>query len=196
MRLSVIESSLKFHQRIIVFFIKRKFGVFPGPIAVMTYRKRWFGAHYAKWLNETMHKSEHWTRVEMELMATYVSRANACSYCHSIHERIANVGAGADLVEQVMNNLEAAPISAQLKALLPFLEKITKHPDAVSKEDFATMLNEGLSHDAIEEALHIMASFNIINRLMDAFGYEPISERGNPAAFIWKQGYGITSLPG
>src|SRR5512144_2613991 len=57
---------------------------------------------------------------ERELIATYVSARNDCTYCQSIHGAVAarQLGDAEDLVERVKRDVESAPISEKLKALL------------------------------------------------------------------------------
>jgi AhpD family alkylhydroperoxidase len=53
---------------------------------------------------------------ERELIATYVSARNDCSYCRSIHGAIAarQLGDADELVEQVVCDLESAAVSPKL----------------------------------------------------------------------------------
>ena len=62
----------------------------------------------------------HLTRGERELIAAYVSRLNDCHFCHSSHAAFAapQLDDGWDTVDAVSTDLDRAPISAKLRALL------------------------------------------------------------------------------
>jgi alkylhydroperoxidase family enzyme len=58
------------------------------------------------------------------------------------------------------------------------LRKLTLEPFNIGAADIALLRAAGLSDEAIEDAIHICANFNIINRLADAFGFELPSPKG------------------
>jgi AhpD family alkylhydroperoxidase len=63
---------------------------------------------------------------ERELIATYVSARNDCTYCHSIHGAIAahHLGGNEELVQSVRLDSEQAAISEKMKALLAIAGKV------------------------------------------------------------------------
>jgi hypothetical protein len=56
------------------------FGVMPGAIVVMSYRKSYFGTTWAACMQESMRKARHWSIGEIELMASFTSSRNSCAY--------------------------------------------------------------------------------------------------------------------
>ena len=60
------------------------------------------------------------TRGERELIATYVSSRNECSYCTASHAACASaqLPEGSELVDQVRADLSTAPVSPKLATLL------------------------------------------------------------------------------
>src|SRR5712691_12431971 len=60
------------------------------------------------------------TRGERELIAAYVSSLNECRYCSSSHSAYAaaQLPEGMALVQRVCTDVEGAPLSAKIKALL------------------------------------------------------------------------------
>ena len=56
------------------------FGVTPGAIVVMSYRKNYFGKTFAACMQQGMRHAKHWTTGEIELMASYTSSRNSCAY--------------------------------------------------------------------------------------------------------------------
>ena len=56
------------------------FGFPPGPILMVSYRKRYFGKLWIRCMQEGMRKSKHWTSGEVELFAAFVSNLNSCGH--------------------------------------------------------------------------------------------------------------------
>jgi hypothetical protein len=55
--------------------------------------------------------------------------------------------------------------------MLGFLEKLTLAPDDVGPEDVAPLRAAGVSEDAIADAIHVCALFNVIDRIADALAF-------------------------
>lgn len=58
-----------------------------------------------------------------------------------------------------------------LRATLGFLEKLTLRPDALSARDAEAVLAAGVREDALIDAIHVAALFNMIVRLADSFDW-------------------------
>jgi hypothetical protein len=71
------------------------------------------------------------------------------------------------------------------------LEKVTMRPDDVGPADVEAVRAEGVSEQAISDALHVAFCFNLIDRLADAFGWHVQTEKefGQDAKFLLKRGY-------
>lgn len=102
------------------------------------------------------------------------------------------------LVRAVLDDWRSALIDGRLRAALGFLEKLTRTPAALTPTDAATALAAGVSGRALEEAIYVCFLFCIIDRLADAFDFQP----SGPRQLRWVQrillgpGYGAGSLPG
>jgi alkylhydroperoxidase family enzyme len=79
-------------------------------------------------------------------------------------------------VEAVLADWRTAPIDQRLRATLGFLEKVTLAPGDVTSADTDAVRAAGVSDEAIEDALAVCVSFNLIDRLADSFAFTPISE--------------------
>ena len=60
--------------------------------------------------------------------------------------------------------------------MLGFLEKLTLQPGSVTPADADAVRRAGVSDDAIGDAIHVCASFVLINKLADAFGWEMLAD--------------------
>jgi hypothetical protein len=80
-----------------------------------------------------------------------------------------------------------------LRATLGLLEKVTLTPDDVGPADLEPLRAAGVSDQAISDALHVCFSFNLIDRLADAFGWhvQTVEEFGKDAGFLLKRGYDL-----
>jgi alkylhydroperoxidase family enzyme len=55
--------------------------------------------------------------------------------------------------------------------MLRFIEKLTLTPDAITKEDAATLREAGVRKGAAEDAIYVAVLFCIYNRMADALGF-------------------------
>ena len=82
------------------------------------------------------------------------------------------------MVEAVLADYRAAPISEKLRAMLAFLETLTLRPDEIGPDDATPLRAAGLSDEEIEDAIHVCALFNVINRVADSLGFELADANG------------------
>jgi alkylhydroperoxidase family enzyme len=65
-----------------------------------------------------------------------------------------------------------APIADGLRAMLGFLEKLTLHPEELGPADADAVRAAGVSDEAIVDAIHVGALFNVIARLAESLGWD------------------------
>lgn len=85
-----------------------------------------------------------------------------------------------------------APVDERLRVTLGFLAKLTLEPEAVGGADARAVLAAGVSAEALADAVHVCALFNMIDRIADALGFhvpEP-EEFARVAPGFLKRGYG------
>jgi alkylhydroperoxidase family enzyme len=75
--------------------------------------------------------------------------------------------------------------------MLGFLEKMTLHPGDLAPADVVPLRAAGLTDEEIADAIHVCASFNLINRLADSMGWELQSQTSihRYAEMLLKMGY-------
>ncbi|WP_020602353.1 carboxymuconolactone decarboxylase family protein [Spirosoma spitsbergense] len=113
------------------------------------------------------------SRGERELIATYVSSENDCQYCQAIHGAIASHCLGDDdwnLVRQVKDNPETAPISGNMKALLAIAGSVQKGGKHVSTDQIERAKTLGVTDKEIHDTVLIAAAFCMFNRYVDGLG--------------------------
>jgi alkylhydroperoxidase family enzyme len=74
--------------------------------------------------------------------------------------------------ETVERDWRTAPIDERLRASLGFIEKLTLRPGELTPEDAAAVRAAGVSEEALVDAIHVAALFNVIVRLADSLGWD------------------------
>ena len=77
-----------------------------------------------------------------------------------------------------------APVDERLRATLGFLEKLTLRPTELEGSDVAVLRATGVDEDAIDDALTVAACFNLIDRVADSLGADPISNALSPEQLL------------
>jgi uncharacterized peroxidase-related enzyme len=109
------------------------------------------------------------SRGERELIAAYVSSRNQCRFCAWSHGAFAaaQLPGGMELVEQVRDDLDGAPVPAKLAALLRIAEKVRRDGREVTSRDVAEARAAGASELEIHDTVLIAATFCMLNRYVD-----------------------------
>ncbi len=115
------------------------------------------------------------TLAERELVATHVSFRNDCHYCHSCHGAIAAEHLGGEdadyaLVDQVRADVETAPISEKMKALLVIAGLVQVDGKRVTADHVDRARRAGATDDEIHDVVLIAAAFCMFNRYVDGLG--------------------------
>jgi uncharacterized peroxidase-related enzyme len=110
---------------------------------------------------------------ERELIATVVSHRNACRFCTAAHTAAADLLLGeSSTADAVKHNLDEAPVSAKMKALLRIAAKVQDNGRLVSDEDVATARAEGATDLELHDTVLIAALFSLYNRYVDGLASE------------------------
>ena len=84
-----------------------------------------------------------------------------------------------------------APIDEKLRAMLGLLEMFTLAPETLDTAAVRSVLERGVTRDAIRDAFYVAFLFNIYDRLADTLGWELPDAGYYPKAgqFLLKRGY-------
>jgi len=172
MRLAIFDSGQSFGTKILFALIRMMSG-HPALdiLKLVRYRPDFYGRPMQVVTQEAMRGPSVWSVGDRELMAAFVSKANQSEWCAKAHAAVAE-GAYRDgkKVSAVLSDLETSPIEEPLRATLRMLYKLTRE-NAVVAGDMRAVLAAGVSRQQIEDALAVCFSFNVTNRLADAFGF-------------------------
>lgn len=95
-------------------------------------------------------------------------------------------------MQAALRDFRTAPIGERLRAMLGYLHKVTLEPDAIGVDDVAPLRACGISDEAIADAVHICAAFQIYDRLADALGWHVPAEPRfwtSQARYLFRSGY-------
>lgn len=119
------------------------------------------------------------SKAEREVLAARVSTINGCDFCVQAHlATLAAMGVSEAELNTLQGNAFAASGEPRFGRLLSFAERLTRTPQEVGQRDIDELTQGGVSEQAIEDAINVVALFNYVNRLVDAFGVA-----GNPTYF-------------
>ncbi len=109
---------------------------------------------------------------DRELIAAYTSHLNNCHFCHSSHAAASAAYINNDytVIDAVKADLNTAPISEKMKALLKIAAKVQKGGLHVKEEDIKLAKDNAATDDEIHTTVLIAAAFCMYNRYVDGLG--------------------------
>lgn len=127
------------------------------------------------------------TQGERELIATIVSHRNGCRFCTSAHTAAVDMLLGErETCEIVKEDIEKAPVSEKMKALLTIASQVQQSGKHVTDVSIARAKNAGATDLEIHDTVLIAALFCLYNRYVDGLStftpsdpafYERLAER-------------------
>ena len=135
------------------------------------------------------------TSDQRELIATYASGKNDCTYCYNTHKATAEAfGVDESLLEALLQDVESSPVDERLKPVLRFVGKLTESPSRVVQSDVDPILAAGWDETDFHYVVMICGLFNFYNRLMDGYGVRNTAEfRESRGVTLAETGYGIVT---
>lgn len=106
---------------------------------------------------------------ERELIASYVSYLNNCEFCHLSHSAAANehLGDNGKAVSCVKADIDTAPVSDKMKALLRIAGKVQQSGREVTPELVEAAKKAGATDEELHDAVLVAAAFCMYNRYVD-----------------------------
>jgi uncharacterized peroxidase-related enzyme len=192
MRLPEVERGDRLVWRLLIRGISLVSGMrLPDAARIVLYHKQFFGDPMSLWTHMAMRGESDWTIGERELMAAMTAKWNASDFCVGAHGAIAARVLGRPVVDTALEDVQLAELPARLRATLEFMEVLTRMPGTLTAEDARTVLREGITPQALEDAIAVAALFNVIGRCADALDYEVPGDRDldRAAKRLLAQGY-------
>ena len=137
------------------------------------------------------------TQGERELIATIVSHNNECRFCSTAHTAAADLLLGeCDTTAKIKQDIETAPVSEKMKALLTIARQVQQSGKAVTQGSIERAKAEGATDLEIHDTVLIAALFCLYNRYVDGLSTiaptEPTFYKGLAERIV---NHGYTRLP-
>lgn len=108
------------------------------------------------------------TEAERELIATIVSHGNECKFCTTAHtETVNELLHESNTVQQVLDDVESAPVSEKMKALLIIAKQTQQSGKNVKSSHIERAKQAGATDLEIHDTVLIAALFCLYNRYVD-----------------------------
>lgn len=192
MRLPEIERGDTLRHRLLIRMISRLSGMrLPDAARVAFYDQGFAGPALGAWTQAAMRGPSGWTVSERELMAAAVASWNRCPFCVGAHGAVAVRGIDRAIVDAVLQDHRTAPIPERFRAVLVFIEKLTRDPDALTADDARTAYAAGVTSADLQDAAAVASVFNVITRYANALEFHIPSpkEFDKAAEMLLRRGY-------
>lgn len=124
--------------------------------------------------NDLMLAASGVSKLEREMIAVVVSSINKCYYCLTVHGAAVRALSGEPkLGEMLVMNYRVAALGTRQRAMLEFVEKITKASYEIEETDRATLRQAGFSDRDIWDIASVAGFFNMTNRVASATDMRP-----------------------
>ncbi|MFP5079010.1 carboxymuconolactone decarboxylase family protein [Pedobacter sp. JCM 36344] len=111
------------------------------------------------------------SQTDRELIATIVSHGNECTFCTTAHTAAADLLAGEnETAKKIKENIDTAPVSDKMKALLHIALKTRESGKSVTREAIDAAKQAGATDIEIHDTVLIAALFCLYNRYVDGLG--------------------------
>jgi uncharacterized peroxidase-related enzyme len=132
---------------------------------------------------------------EREVIATYTSHLNQCTFCYESHFAFAcSLGASSSELKEVIAGNHA---NHRLAKVFAYVRKLTLQPSTLTQADFDHVIASGVSEDELKDAIAVCAAFNFFNRIVTGHFIKPDPDGYERSATMINQfGYDGRRAPG
>ncbi|WP_328993316.1 peroxidase-related enzyme [Kribbella sp. NBC_01245] len=140
----------------------------PGMAGLMAYKPS-LGSRIQAFAQELLRGPSPLSPGERELIAAFVSSRNECYFCAHLHTGVAAylLDSDRDAVCTVIADVDTAPVSDKLRALLTIAAKVANSGRDVTSADIAGARAAGAEDEDIHDAVLVAAAFCMFNRYVD-----------------------------
>jgi uncharacterized peroxidase-related enzyme len=128
---------------------------------------------YMEFIHRLMSYPAGPSQQEKEIIAAYVSLLNACDFCYGAHKNVCMaLGVDEGLFQQLVDDIDTAPVDDRLKPILKYVRKLTLTPDRMTDEDAKACYRAGWNEEDLTIAITVCASWNWFNRMIEGHGID------------------------
>lgn len=113
---------------------------------------------------------------EREMIQAFVAGLIDCKYAYVAHTAAAVArGIEPGVVEKLVADIAAAPVSAKLKPLLTLVRKLALTPTSVAQADADAVFAAGWDEKAYHDAVALTARMTFMSKIIHGHGFVPMS---------------------
>ena len=132
--------------------------------------------HWSKMGQALMNGPSPFTPGEREMIAAFVVGVANCKFAYVAHSAAAYAwGIEEGLIDKLLADLDTAPVEDRFKPLLKFVRKLTLTPSEMTQADADAVFDAGWDEKALHDAIAVTARMSFMNRLVEGFGFTPMS---------------------
>ena len=147
-----------------------------GPPAVFTTYPELYGP-WSEMSQALMNGASPLSPGERELIFAFAAGTADCAFVYTAHAAVAYAwGIEEGLIDQLLDDLDAAPVEPRLKPLLAFVRKLTLTPGDMTQADADAVFDAGWDEKALHDAIAITARMCFMQRLVEGHGFIPMSK--------------------
>lgn len=148
------------------------FGMVPNLFRAMAQNPAVLAANWAKFRATVLEGAL--PRTTKEMVGIVVSAVNGSEYARAVHLHSLGVQGvdAATLASLGAGELDAAPVSDALRAVLRFAERAARDPRSVGDDDYRALRDAGLSEAEVFEVVAAVDLFSGVNAFTDAIDLE------------------------
>ena len=139
-------------------------------------------------LETVMSNESELSQAQREAIALYTSRLNGCHYCVNSHCAVLSaLEEDAEFIESIAGG-SITGLDSKFRVMLDFTKKLTLEPGKVNKNDTELIRVAGWSDQAIEDAIGVISTFCLINRIVDGINLPGSNEHYQQFSGMVSQG--------
>jgi uncharacterized peroxidase-related enzyme len=116
------------------------------------------------------------SQAERELILAFAAGSAKCRFVFAAHSEVAYArGIPRGLLDNLLDNLDTAPIDAKLRTLLAFVRKLMLTPGEMTQADADAVFDVGYSERALHDAIAITARAAFMQRVVEGHGFTPMT---------------------
>ncbi len=153
-----------------------KLGLVPNVLKAYAFNIEKLDA-FAAMYNNVMLADSGLSKLEREMIAVVVSSINRCYYCLAAHgAAVRELSENPELGEMLVMNHRVCKLSPRQRAMLEFVEKITRDSHLISESDREELRKAGFNDRDIWDITAVAGFFNMTNRVASATAMMPNPE--------------------
>ena len=146
-----------------------------GPPMIYTKYPDIYGA-WAKMSEALMNGPSPLSAAVRELIFAYAAAISKCEFIYVAHAEVAYAwGIERGLIERLVQDPDSTPLDPKLRPLLAFVRKLAARQELMSQADADAVFAAGWDEQALHDSIAVTARAAFMQRLVEGYGFTPIS---------------------